>query len=230
MPSTSEPPIGYIFAPLQPGAPTFDDAVRLYLATWPGEQEEEIRGFFTRYAALPDYHGFVALRDGGAAVSFGFGARSLPGNWWHDKVAAQVGAEHAALRDAWVLVDLATAPAERGHGVGGALLAALLAAQPCARALLSTQVSNTGARRLYERHGWSELHPGFVFKPGDEPFVVMRRELGEERAGGRQGAGGAGGSAINDRRTRRRAYMPRLRRRRQARIHGFQAVVACSGH
>ena len=53
----------------------------------------------------------------------------------------------------------------------------LLAAQPCPRALLSTEVSNTTARRLYERHGWRYLHPGFVFTPGDQPFIVMAREL-----------------------------------------------------
>ncbi len=175
MPLTNQPPSGYSFAPLQPGAPSFDDAVRLYLATWSGDTQT-ISDFFTRYAALPDYHGLVALREG-ALAGFGFGTRSMPGNWWHDRVAAQVGAEHPALQDAWVLVDLAVAPEHRGKGLGGALMEALLAAQPCPRALLSTEVNNAGARRLYERHGWSYLHPGFVFNPGDQPFVVMRREL-----------------------------------------------------
>lgn len=175
MPPICQPPSGYSFAPLQPGTPHFDDAVRLYLTIWPGGAHG-ISDFFTRYAALPDYHGMVALRDG-ALAGFGFGTRSLPGNWWHDRVAAQVGAEHPALRDAWVLVDLAVAQEYRGKGLGGALMEALLAAQPCPRALLSTEVSNASARRLYERHGWSYLHPGFVFKWGDQPFVVMRREL-----------------------------------------------------
>ncbi len=58
-----------------------------------------------------------------------------------------------------------------------ALMETLLAAQPCPRALLSTEVNNAGARRLYERHGWSYLHPGFAFNPGGQPYVVMRREL-----------------------------------------------------
>ncbi|HEU5346674.1 MAG TPA: GNAT family N-acetyltransferase [Ktedonobacterales bacterium] len=180
MPSASKPPTGYRFAPLRPGTPHFDEAVRRYLAIWPGEAQG-IADFFTRYAALPDYQGLVALRadgEGGAngtTVGHGFGVRSLPGNWWHDKVAAQVGAEHPALRDAWVLVNLAVSPEERGRGIGGALMEALLAAQPCPRALLSTEVGNATARRLYERHGWSYLHPGFVFTSGDQPFVVMAR-------------------------------------------------------
>lgn len=182
MPSATEPPTGYHFAPLQPGTLGFDEAVRRYLAIWPGE-EQSIAEFFARYASLPGYHGLVALRAdranraGGATVGHGFGVRSLAGNWWHDKVAAQVGAEHPALQDAWVLVNLAVSPEARGQGIGGALVEALLAAQPCPRALLSTEVSNATARRLYERHGWRYLHPGFAFAPGDQPFVVMAREL-----------------------------------------------------
>jgi len=176
MPSATEPPTGYRFAPLQPGTSHFDDAVRIASAAWPHEADG-IADFFTRYAALPGYHGLVALRADGATVGHGLGARSLSGDWWHDTVATQVGAEHPALQDAWALVNLAVAPEARGQGTGGALMETLLAAQPCPRALLSTEVSSTTARRLYERHGWRYLHPGFVFTPGDQPFVVMAREL-----------------------------------------------------
>jgi ribosomal protein S18 acetylase RimI-like enzyme len=177
MAPTSHLPPGFSFAPLQPGTPFFADAVRLYLATWPRDGSAlGIGDFFASYAALPDYHGLVAAQAG-ALVGFGFGARSLPGQWWHDRVAAQVGVEHPALQDAWALVDLAVASACRDQGIGSALLETLLAAQPLPRALLSTEVSNAGARRLYERHGWSYLHPGFAFNPGDQPYVVMGREL-----------------------------------------------------
>jgi GNAT superfamily N-acetyltransferase len=173
--SGGTPPPGVIFAPLRAGASWFDDAVRLYCAIWP-DDADEVTAFFTRYARMLDYHGMVAVRDG-RLVGFGFGVRSLPGNWWHDKVAEQVGIEHPALRDAWCLVDLAVAPGERGRGIGGALMEALLAAQPCSRALLSTEVENAVARRLYERHGWTYLHPGFAFYEGNPPYTIMRREL-----------------------------------------------------
>ncbi|HZC07401.1 MAG TPA: GNAT family N-acetyltransferase [Ktedonobacterales bacterium] len=156
MPLSSQP-LGYSFAALQPGTLLFDDAVRLYLTIWPGDTQG-VSDFFTRYAALPDYHGFVALH-GGALAGFGFGTRSLPDAWWHDRVTAQVGAEHPALYDAWVLVDLAVAPAHRGKGLGGALMETLLAAQPCPRALLSTEVGNATARRLYERHAGATCTP-----------------------------------------------------------------------
>jgi len=175
--SGGTPPPGVTFKPLRPGAPWFVEAVRLYCAIWP-DNESEMTAFFTRYSQMLDYRGLVALRNGRLA-GFGFGVRSLPGNWWHDKVAEQVGPEHPALQDAWCLVDLAVAPEARGRGIGSALMETLLASQPCPRALLSTEVSNATARRLYERRGWTYLHRGFAFVPGNPPYAILRRELVE---------------------------------------------------
>lgn len=120
--------------------------------------------------------GYVAL-IGTCVAGMGFGARSLPGQWWHDRIASEIGADHPALQDAWVLVDLAVRLAYRNQGIGGMLLETLLASQPCPRTLLSTEVANAGARRLYERTGWRYLHPGFIFTPGQQSFVVMGREI-----------------------------------------------------
>jgi ribosomal protein S18 acetylase RimI-like enzyme len=109
-------------------------------------------------------------------VGMGFGARSEPGQWWHDAVAAQVGSDHPALEDAWVLVELAVLPEHQGRGIGSALHDAILAAQPCARTLLSTELTNMRARAMYESRGWRYLHPGLVFSEGQPSYVVMHRE------------------------------------------------------
>ncbi|MBA2285980.1 MAG: GNAT family N-acetyltransferase [Ktedonobacteraceae bacterium] len=150
-------------------------AVRCYVETWKRDWEASY-DFFSRYARYPDFYGLVALSDG-EVIGSGFGTRSLPGQWWHDVVAAHVGAEHAALQDAWVLVELEVLKAYQGYGTGTRLHNALLAGQPCPRTLLSTEVANRGARRLYERLGWRYLHPGFRFNEGQEPYVVMHKEL-----------------------------------------------------
>jgi GNAT superfamily N-acetyltransferase len=153
-----------------------DNVVDARVQIFEGERQQ-IYDFITRYAtAYPDFHGLAALIDG-RVVGIGFGTRFVVGNWWCDKVAAQVGAGHSALQDAWVLVELGVLEPYRGRGIGSMLLARLLELQPCVRALLSTQVANTGARRLYERQGWQYLHPGFVFAEGQEPYVVMCKEL-----------------------------------------------------
>jgi ribosomal protein S18 acetylase RimI-like enzyme len=70
--------------------------------------------------------------------------------------------------------------AYRNRGIGTALLEILLASQPCPRALLSTEVANAGAHRLYERNGWRYLHSGLVFTPGQQPFAVMGREINSD--------------------------------------------------
>jgi GNAT superfamily N-acetyltransferase len=174
---TNSPP--FTLESFDASSSTFGEVIRIYLEVFGGE-EEGTRGFITRYATtLPDWRGLVAL-IGEDVAGMGFGVRSLPGQWWHDRVAEQVGADHPALQDAWVLVDLAVRPVYQRQGIGAAIMNTLLVSQPRPRALLSTEVANTGARRLYTRNGWRLLHPGFVFISGQQPYVIMARDLREE--------------------------------------------------
>lgn len=162
--------------PFSPGSPHLEGALDVYVAVFGGDREDA-RSFVTRYAKnYPHFAGVVAL-DGGRVVGLGWGAQGVLGNWWYDKVAARVGARHPALQDAWVLVELGVLPEYRASGVGTRVHDAVIAAQPLPRLLLSTQVANVGARRLYERLGWEYLHPGFAFQDGGEPYVVMCREV-----------------------------------------------------
>jgi ribosomal protein S18 acetylase RimI-like enzyme len=153
------------------------EAIRVYYKTW-GWDWEESYNFFMRYSHLPDYLGLVAVYDGDV-VGMTFGALGKRGQWWFDKVAYHVecGYKNPALIDAFMLVELAVLDEYRDLGIGTALHDTLLASQPYRRALLSTEVTNGGARRLYERLGWQYLHPGFVFSEGGPSYAIMHKEL-----------------------------------------------------
>jgi GNAT superfamily N-acetyltransferase len=153
-------------------------AADIYVGTWDRPVDETMA--FIRFQSLyPDFVGYLGEAED-TPVGMGFGTRSQPGQWWHDRVAVRVGSDHPALQDAWVLTELAVLPPWRGFGIGGAIHDALLAAQPCPRVLLSTEVSNVRARRMYEKRGWTYLHPGFAFTPGQPAFCIMRREMLQE--------------------------------------------------
>lgn len=157
-----------------------DATVRVYMHTWGNDDWEGSHAFFAKYAKYPNFHGLVAIHNE-EVIGFGFGTRSQAGQWWHDRVALQVGKDNLALQDAWVLVELAVLPAFRNRKIGGNLLASLLGHVPLSRALLSTQRNNTKARRFYERHGWQYLHHGFAFQPFGQEYVVMNRGVQTQR-------------------------------------------------
>ena len=156
---------------VQPGSPLWDPFVAVFCAVFPREAETA-PGFLRRYAGLPGYLGLLARADGNA-VGMAMGVKVERGNWWVERVAQQLGADHHALQDAFCVVELGVLESFRGRGIGGVLLHELLGAQEHPRAVLSTEVSNIAAQRFYERHGWTVIHPGFVFTPGQEPFCVM---------------------------------------------------------
>lgn len=161
--------------PFTPESALFHDAVNAFTQTW-NRDHFDAMNFMRKQATYSNFYGLTAHVDGEVA-GMGFSTRSEPGQWWHDLVAAQVGSEHPALQHAWVLTELAVIPAFRGQGIGGRIHDMLLAEQGFPRVLLSTNHDNPVARRMYEERGWTYLHPGFAFTPGDRPFVVMHQEL-----------------------------------------------------
>lgn len=162
--------------PYSARSPLLDAALAVYASVWPARDPADAREGFTRYAGYRDFVGFVAVLDG-EAIGVGYGARSYPGVPWHDVVAPLLGTDHPALRDAWRLVELAVVTEHRRAGIGALLHDALLAAQPCPRALLSTSVTNYPARTLYERRGWYYVLRELNVEMQSGTYVVMAKEL-----------------------------------------------------
>ena len=161
--------------PLHNDSPYVLDAVNIYNEYIPGEIDYQ-EHFFRSHMRHPGYSGLLARVDS-KIVGVAFGSNSLPGQWWHERVVAQIGREHPALQNAWVLTQLNVLRAYRNQKIGETLLHHIIAEQKCERLLLSTQVANVAAQRFYRRHGWQVLHEGFRFSPGDEPYKILHKTL-----------------------------------------------------
>jgi [ribosomal protein S18]-alanine N-acetyltransferase len=79
------------------------------------------------------------------------------------------------------VVTLAVDPARWGEGTGTALLLALVdeaARRGCTEVLLEVREDNSRARRLYQRHGFTEvgIRRGY-YQPSGVDAVVMRKAL-----------------------------------------------------
>ena len=131
-----------------------------------------------RHAARDDFV-FLAARDDGTIVGFGYGYTGEEGQWWTDRVSRALT---EAQRVEWLdpphfeIVELHVRPSRQRRGVGSALLARLLTLQPHDRALLSTQAGSRKARGFYAKNGWTEL-ASVDFGAGYPPYIVLGKRL-----------------------------------------------------
>jgi [ribosomal protein S18]-alanine N-acetyltransferase len=79
------------------------------------------------------------------------------------------------------ILTIAVATSRWGHGIGSALLAALLAEarrRGCTEVFLEVRADNTRAQRLYKWWGFTEIgvRRGY-YQPSNTDAIVMRRDL-----------------------------------------------------
>lgn len=165
-----------VLHPFQEYSPLVATATKIYCKTW-HHPWNTAYDFISRYSTFPGFYGVVASNSSGKPMAMGFGADAFAGNWWFDYVCAALGEGHPSLQNAWILVELSVLKRHQDQGIGTLIIHHLLNHHQHQRVLLSTQVSNHGARRLYERLGWQYLHDGLEFGPGQEPYVIMCKEM-----------------------------------------------------
>jgi GNAT superfamily N-acetyltransferase len=116
-------------------------------------------------------------------VAFAYGFRGATGQWWHDVVSSGVTAAsgpNAATRwlaDTMEIAEVHVRPEYQRQGIGRRLLLTLTADRPEHTAVLSTQDSNSPARRLYRSLGFTDLLTTFAFPGGGPPYAVMGAPL-----------------------------------------------------
>ncbi len=140
---------------------------------------DRIREILPRHAGRAGFR-FLAAREDGVLAGFVYGYLGGPGQWWHDIVAAKLGDEGLGR---WLapghfeLVELHVRPRFQGRGIGGRLHDRVLEGLTGPTAVLSTQVDNERALRLYRGRRWQVIVPELRFSSGGEPFCVMGLDL-----------------------------------------------------
>jgi ribosomal protein S18 acetylase RimI-like enzyme len=179
--TTDDRDVTLTILPLDPASPMLKSVIALYNAVWgkSGAGATSADAQIRRHAGYPGFKAVVALTPEGQAVGFAYGYTNTPGQWWHERVAENLGAERTAreLTGSFCVTELAVMSSHRRRGLGRRLLAQLLADLPHRAATLSTQRDNLAARALYEAAGWDYLIERMRFVPGDQEWVVMRRRL-----------------------------------------------------
>ena len=130
------------------------------------------------------YHGFkgsVCISGDEEIVGFVYGYCSMPGQYYHELLANELGSVESKrwLKDCFELVELAVHPSHRNLGYGKLLVTQLLKEVQNQTAILTTQVTNQSARKLYQGLGWEVVKEPFI--PGNSnahsPYVIMGKVL-----------------------------------------------------
>jgi ribosomal protein S18 acetylase RimI-like enzyme len=145
---------------------------------WPDASRARIDEILPRHVERDGFRFLGAFADR-LLVGFVYGYLGASGQWWHDRVAAALG---AAGTERWLgpghfeFTELHVRRKYRRHGIGGSLHDALFEHVDAPTAVLSTQTDNEPALRLYLGRGWQVAVPYLDFGSG-RPFLIMGRDL-----------------------------------------------------
>jgi ribosomal protein S18 acetylase RimI-like enzyme len=161
-----------------------DAAITVYgqAMGYPRDLLETRKGYVAAHAHRPDFRAVATLGDHDELLGFGYGYRSIPGQWWHDQVAAALRREQRRVwfTDCFELVELHVRPDAQGRGLGARQLTTLLTGVPQRTVLLSTPEADerrSRAWRLYRRFFFADVLRHFYFPGDDRPFAVLGRSL-----------------------------------------------------
>lgn len=114
-----------------------------------------------------------------AIAGFAYGFHGTDGQWWHDLVRSALtnaGGRNFArqwMAESFEVAEVHVHPDYQGRGIGRAMVPALLHPRLERTALLSTQDTESRARRLYRGLGFTDLVTGYRFPGTDPPYAVM---------------------------------------------------------
>jgi ribosomal protein S18 acetylase RimI-like enzyme len=164
--------------------PDIDSIGELYCMTFLGEKYsvEDKQNAIKNIQKHARYEGFkgVKARDrDGNIVGFAYGYTSLPGQFYREKVEAQLSVEqiNTWLGDCFEFVELAVSPAFRRLGIANTLHDVLLNGVNHRTALLTTGIDNSPAISFYEKKGWEAIKANAPVISEGHLQLIMGKEL-----------------------------------------------------
>jgi GNAT superfamily N-acetyltransferase len=170
------------------GAAEFRPAINEFVAVYTAAMNPPERmlagreSILERHAGNPGFRALTAT-VGPVLAGFSYGFHGAPGQWWHDTVTAALiatSSRHNAttwLADSFEVAELHVLPQFQGGGIGRELLLRLVGGRTERTAVLSTQDTESRARRLYRGVGFTDLLAGFRFSGAEPPYAVMGATL-----------------------------------------------------
>lgn len=147
----------------------------LYREVW----NHSIKERLIKHASYEGFRGYVIISDDEEVLGFSYGYTSLPGQYYHELLSKELGPkEHEKwLADCFELVELAVHPSHRKKGLGKLLVNELLIGVDNKTSILTTQVNNHSARKLYEALGWFVVKEPFLPNVESSQYVIMVKVL-----------------------------------------------------
>jgi ribosomal protein S18 acetylase RimI-like enzyme len=137
-----------------------------------------------RHSGYPGFRAIVASAEPDTQiVAFSYGFRGKQGQWWHDVVRSAISARAGSaavttwLADPLEIAEVHVRPEFQHQGIGRRMMRALTLDRTERTAILSTQDTESPARRLYQGLGFTDLLTDFVFPGGGPPYAVMGAPL-----------------------------------------------------
>ncbi|WP_168412966.1 GNAT family N-acetyltransferase [Bacillus salacetis] len=165
--------------PLDKSDREIDRLAESYCLTFIGESfskqdVDETAVNLSKHTDYPGFRGFKAVDGDGSIAGFAYGYTSVPGQYYREKIQAQLTKEQEVvwLISCFEVVEVAVNPLFRRKGIAGNLLDKLIGNQPHRTALLTTGIENKAAIEFYQNRGWEMLQNNSpVISEGDLQII-----------------------------------------------------------
>ncbi|MFC4559794.1 GNAT family N-acetyltransferase [Virgibacillus kekensis] len=177
----------YIISPFGEGEDELKAIADLYFVTFQEEDSSKQQALATirKHTGYEGFVGFQAHHKDGMLAGVAYGYTSKPGQFYREKLAAQLPDEQAQrwLSDCFEFVELAVHPDYKRRGLASNLHDMLLGETGHKTAVLTTAVDNEPAIGLYAKKGWEVIKNDVPVLSEDNPQLIMGKYLNQTNIG-----------------------------------------------